>query len=79
LAVAWQEALLLLAEQVNKPTFEAHLKTLRPVSLSDSGEVHLQVQSDFTRSWIEKRYLQDVEQALSAALKRNIIVRLHRS
>lgn len=76
LTVAWQEALLHLAEQVNKPTFEAHIRTLRPVSLSESGEVLLQAPSDFTRSWIEKRHLPAIQAAFTTALKQETTVKL---
>jgi len=74
LAVAWQEALLLLAGQVSKPTFETHIKTLCPVALSEGNEVSLAVPSAFTRSWIEKRHVPAIENALSLRLGRAVTV-----
>ncbi len=73
---AWQQALQQLSGRVNTPTFETHIRTLRPLSLSESGEVLLAVPSAFTRGWIEKRHLPNLEEALSATLGRPIAVRL---
>jgi chromosomal replication initiation ATPase DnaA len=72
--VAWKEALLLLADQVSKPTFEAHIRTLRPVGVSEDNEVSLAVPSVFTRSWIEKRHVPAIANALSVRLGRAITV-----
>jgi hypothetical protein len=74
LAVAWQEALLLLADQVSKPTFEAHIRTLRPVAVSEDNKVSLAAPSVFTRSWIEKRHVPAIANALSARLGQTVTV-----
>lgn len=60
---AWDRALRTLATRVNKPTFETHIRTLRPLALEEGTEnnrpylfVTLGVPSAFTREWVEKRH-----------------------
>ena len=76
MADAWQQALGRLSRRINKPTFEAHIKTLHPASLSDSGEVVLVVPSAFTREWIAKRHLPDLVGALGEVIGGPVTVHL---
>ena len=78
LACAWHEALRVLAGLVNKPTFEAHIRTLRPVErVGDT--VTLFCPSAFTREWILKRHETHLVEALSAALGTAVAVQLNHS
>jgi hypothetical protein len=77
LCAAWSKALKALEAKVKRPTFEAHLKPLRPLSLNEeTGQVELLCASLFAREWLDKRHREAIEQALSAALGRPIAVRL---
>jgi len=74
---AWRQALKALETQINRPTFEAHLKPLRPLALDEpAGTVELLCPSHFAREWLDKRHRPAIEQALSAALGRAVLVRL---
>ncbi len=72
---AWDRALRLLATRVNKPTFEAHIRTLRPVSLTEDGEVTLGVPSAFTREWVEKRHAPLIKNLLEEILDKDLRLR----
>ncbi|HVK06064.1 MAG TPA: DnaA N-terminal domain-containing protein [Armatimonadaceae bacterium] len=77
LCAAWSEALKALEAQVNRPTFEAHLKPLRPLALDEeTGQVELLCPSQFAREWLDKRHREAIEEALGAALGRAASVRL---
>jgi hypothetical protein len=76
-AAAWQQALNLLAAQVNKPTYEAHLRPLRLACVSEAGEALLLAPHASTREWIEKRHKDKLEEALRCVLGRSdVTVRL---
>jgi len=83
----WHAALPLIAKAVNKPTFEAHIRTLLPVSLSDGPEplphvaegestrvLTLQVASPFTRDWLEKRHVPLLNAVLSQVVGEPVAV-----
>jgi len=83
----WQRALSRLSGQVSKPTFEAHIRTLLPVSLSDGPEplphvaegesirvLTLQVASPFTRDWLEKRHVPLLNTVLSQVVGEPVAV-----
>ena len=77
LCAAWTEALKALAAVVDRPTFEAHLKPLRPLALDEeTGQVELLCASRFAREWLDKRYREAIEEALGTALGRPVAVRL---
>ena len=76
---AWDRALRMLSTRVNKPTFEAHIRSLRPLELSESVErerpvyvVTLGVQTAFTREWVEKRHAPTIQSLLEEILDRNV-------
>jgi len=76
LAAAWHHALRLLADRVNKPTLEAHLRPLVLAHMSDDGTALLLAPHASTRDWIEKRHLPAVADALAEVLGRPVTVAL---
>jgi hypothetical protein len=82
LTVAWEEALADLAERMSVPTYQAHIRTLRPVGMERSSDaegtviVTLLCRSPFTREWIDKRHRADLETALSATVGEPVVVML---
>lgn len=79
---AWDRALRQLAQRVNKPTFEAHIRTLRPLTLieeTDRGApavlITLGVPSAFTREWVEKRHASLIQTLLEEILDRDVRMR----
>jgi hypothetical protein len=75
LEAAWSQALILLAGRVNKPTLEAHLRTLRLACLEEDRALLLTPHAA-TRDWLEKRHLPVIAEALSEVLQRPVEVRL---
>ncbi len=76
---AWDRALRMLASRVNKPTFEAHIRTLKPLALNElmvEGriicQVILGVPSAFTREWVEKRHTPLIQVLLEEILDREV-------
>jgi chromosomal replication initiator protein len=76
---AWDRALRMLATRVNKPTFEAHIRTLKPLALSElmtEGRVVCQVvlgvPSAFTKEWVEKRHTPLILGLLEEILDREV-------
>jgi chromosomal replication initiator protein len=76
---AWDRALRQLSTQVNKPTFEAHIRTLKPLSMAEEQErdrpvtvVTLGVPSVFTREWVEKRHAALIASLLEEAIDRDV-------
>ncbi|MES2463609.1 MAG: DnaA N-terminal domain-containing protein, partial [Armatimonadota bacterium] len=81
---AWDRALRGLAARVNKPTFEAHIRTLRPLSLveeaSETGgtavyAITLGVPSAFTREWVSQRHGPLIQGLLEEVLDHDVRVR----
>lgn len=76
---AWDRALRMLASRVNKPTFEAHIRTLKPLALSERmhegmmlSEITLGVPSVFTREWVEKRHTPLIQSLLEEILDHDV-------
>lgn len=75
---AWDRTLRLLANRVNKPTFETHLRPLRAIDLElDDHEARLTlgVLSHFTREWVEKRHGSVLMECLEEVFGRSVTVR----
>jgi hypothetical protein len=72
LAALWHHALGLLADRVNKPTLEAHLRPLVLASVEDDGTALLLAPHAATRDWIEKRHLPAIQDALAEVLGRPV-------
>ena len=69
LMAIWNVAIGVLANTpgIKLPTLETHLKLLRVVSISPTGEVVLGAPNQFTREWVKDRYLSEVKAALIEA------------
>lgn len=76
---AWDRALRMLATRVNKPTFEAHIRTLKPLALGERMQegrvlcdITLGVPSVFTKEWVEKRHTPLIQGLLEEILDREV-------
>ena len=81
---AWDRALRGLSARVNKPTFEAHIRTLRPVSLTEEPSetgggpfyaITLGVPSAFTREWVSQRHGPLIQGLLEEILDKDVRIR----
>jgi chromosomal replication initiator protein len=72
---AWDRALRSLATRVNKATFEGHMRKLRPLALTEDGEVTLGVPSAFVREWVETRHATLIKSLLEEILDKDIRLR----
>lgn len=81
---AWDRALRGLSARVNKPTFEAHIRTLRPISLTEEPSetggapfyaIILGVPSAFTREWVSQRHGPLIQGLLEEILDRDVRIR----
>ena len=70
----WQEALTRIESQLSKPSFEAFLKAMRPVTL-DRDVFVFSVPSLFAKEWLEGRYLGLIAETLREVLTRGVDVR----
>ncbi len=69
---AWDRALRMLSQRVNKPTFETHLRGLKPLAYSEATDgrglpvrnVTIGAPSAFTRSWVEGRHAPLIREVL---------------
>lgn len=64
---AWAVALDVLAEQVEKPSFESWIKTARPVRVQ-GGVVVIGTPSRFAKHWLESKHLSFICEALEQRL-----------
>ncbi|MDX1931523.1 MAG: chromosomal replication initiator protein DnaA [Capsulimonadales bacterium] len=76
---AWDRALRTLSSRVNKPTFETHIRSIRPMALAervDAGKniylITLGVPSAFTREWVEKRHASLIAGILEEIFDRDV-------
>jgi len=72
---AWDQALEVLAEHVNKPSFESWIKTAKPVSI-DGDLVRITTGSRFAKHWLESKHLQLIKEILETHLGRPLKVRV---
>jgi chromosomal replication initiator protein len=70
----WQEALTRIESQLSKPSFEAFLKAMRPVTL-DQDVFVFSVPSVFAKEWLEGRYRGLIAETLREVLTRGVDVR----
>jgi chromosomal replication initiator protein len=70
----WEEALSRIESQLSKPSFEAFLKAMRPVTL-DQDIFIFSVPSLFAKEWLEGRYRGLITETLREILTRGIDVR----
>ena len=76
---AWDRALRTLSARVNKPTFETHIRAIRPLTLADGNEngksvylITLGVPNAFTREWVEKRHASLIGGVLEEVFDRDV-------
>jgi chromosomal replication initiator protein len=76
---AWDRALRMLATRVNKPTFEAHIRNLKPIALNERMsegrvlcDIILGVPSVFTKEWVEKRHTPLIQGLFEEILDREV-------
>jgi chromosomal replication initiator protein len=67
----WQQALPRIERQLSKPSFEAFLKAMRPVVLSQDIFV-FSVPSLFAKEWLEARYRRLIADTLQEVLMRGV-------
>jgi chromosomal replication initiator protein len=67
----WQEALPRIERQLSKPSFEAFLKAMRPMTL-DEGVFVFSVPSLFAKEWLEGRYRRLISDTLQEVLRRGV-------
>ncbi len=70
----WEEALSRIESQLSKPSFEAFLKAMRPVTL-DQDVFIFSVPSLFAKEWLEGRYRGLITETLREVLTRGVDVR----
>ena len=72
---AWLVALNVLAEQVNKPSFESWIKTAHPVSV-EGDLVGIGTTSRFAKHFLESKHLCLIADTLEAQLNRKVRVKI---
>ncbi|TMI77607.1 MAG: chromosomal replication initiator protein DnaA [Bacillati bacterium ANGP1] len=70
---AWQQALPRIERQLSKPSYEAFLKAMRPMGLSQDVFV-FSVPSLFAKEWLEGRYRRLIVETLEKVLMRGVDV-----
>jgi chromosomal replication initiator protein len=70
---AWQQALPRIERQLSKPSYEAFLKAMRPMGLSQDVFV-FSVPSLFAKEWLEGRYRRLITETLEEVLMRGVDV-----
>ncbi len=70
---AWSVALDVLAEQVNKPSFESWIKTAHPMSV-EGDLVRIGTTSRFAKHFLESKHLSLIADTLEAQLNRKVRV-----
>ncbi|MCE5198807.1 MAG: chromosomal replication initiator protein DnaA [Armatimonadota bacterium] len=72
---AWERALEVLSEHVNKPSFESWIKTARPIAFED-GLVRISTTSRFAKHWIENKHVGLIQEILEEHMGCKIRVRV---
>ena len=72
---AWEQALEVLAGQINKPSFESWIRTAKPVSM-DGDLVRIATSSRFAKHWLESKHLPLIKEILETHLGRSLRVRV---
>lgn len=71
----WQKALSLLEHTLSKPSFETWFKATKPLSI-EGNTLIVSVPNDFSRDWLESRYLGIIKETLSAITMTDMNVKL---
>jgi len=72
---AWESALQVLGEQINKPSFESWIKTAHPIRLQGS-QVIIGTTSRFAKHWLENKHLPFISNILQQHLGFEVKVRV---
>ena len=72
-AMLWDATLSELKAEVNKPTFETHLRGLTAESF-DGATLTLSAQNAFTRNWVEIRHKTLIEQVATRLVCESVSV-----
>ncbi len=72
---AWQHALEVLAEQVNKPSFESWIKTARPLSI-EGNTVRIATNSKFAKHWLESKHIGFIRDILESDMGTKLTVKV---
>lgn len=64
---AWERALEVLGEQVNKPSFESWIKTAHPISMEGTS-ITIGTSSSFAKHWLESKHLGAIKEVLEMHL-----------
>lgn len=67
LETIWNDSLNLLKKQLNTPTFTRWFENTHPVSVDDTL-VTIAAPNQFTKEWLESRYIQLIESAISEVI-----------
>jgi len=68
---SWSDCLSILRERLGTPTFETLFKSSYPVSLQNN-RLKIAVPNEFTKDKIERKFLQNVKDALSSLEEKNV-------
>ncbi|MBI4533487.1 MAG: ATP-binding protein, partial [Candidatus Melainabacteria bacterium] len=71
----WVQAQAILAQKLNKPTFETWIRPAQLLEIS-GDEVLIGVCNEFMRSWIFNYHMESIAEAISQVLKRRISAKL---
>jgi chromosomal replication initiator protein len=71
----WQKTLSLLEHTLSKPSFETWFKATKPLSIEGNTLV-VSVPNDFSRDWLESRYLGIIKETLSAITMKDMNIKL---
>ncbi|MBC8136651.1 MAG: hypothetical protein H8F28_12250 [Fibrella sp.] len=79
---AWDRALRMLSQRVNKPTFETHLRGLKPLAFAEETNergvvvrrVTVGAPSAFTRSWVEGRHAPLIREILEEIFDGSVVL-----
>lgn len=72
---AWVRVLEVMAEMVNKPSFESWVKSAKPASIEDDL-VRITTTSSFAKHWLESKHLSIIKEILETHMGRKLKIRL---
>ena len=75
LSSVWKEALQIVRQQINTPTFETWFKNTSPIAM-ENGSMSVSVPSVFAKEWLEGRHQQMLEAALMEVVGKKVSVSL---
>lgn len=73
---AWAAVLAIVREELNEPSFKTWFEHTVPVEITEDGVLVVGVQNEFARGWLEERYSQRLNSALSQVTSADHTVRI---